>query len=217
MRLGYVPQSPVKSQDANLAVGPPLLPNIRWGEGIKNEVSLYAGAEKLFQLLVTAILAWLHIFSAISWLGGGLMFALVVGPGLAKLSPPSSGEFLVKVVPRVVRFFQITAGTTILFGVLFLYSYTKGDISDFLSFSTHFGLYLTIGLSLGLIAFLISEFVAVPIQLKAVRMIKEMQAAGQHQPPPDLPKTLKLAANLATLTVVLLILTSIFMVASGFY
>ena len=187
------------------------------GETIEGVVSLYVGVEKLCKLLITAILAWLHIFSAIGWLGGGIMFAFVVGPSLANLSPPSSGEFLVKVVPRVVRFFQITAGTTILFGVLFLYSYTKGDISDFLSLSTHFGLYLTIGLSLGFIAFLISEFVAVPIQLKAVRMIKEMQAAGQHQPPPDLPKTLKQAANLAILTVVLLILTSIFMVASGFY
>ncbi len=48
-------------------------------------------------------------------------------------------------------------------------------------------------------------------------MIKEMQAAGQHQPPPDFGKTLKMASNTATLSVVLLILTSIFMVASGFY
>ncbi len=118
------------------------------------------------------------------------MFAFVVGPALAKLSPASSGEFLVKVVPRVVRFFQITAGTTILFGVLFLYNYSGGDFKV-LSFSTSFGMYLTIGLAIGFIAFLISEFVAVPIQLRAIKMIKEMQAAGQHQPPPDFPKTLK--------------------------
>jgi len=167
-------------------------------------------------MLVTAVFAWLHIFSAIGWLGGGIMFAFVVGPGLRKLSPQSSGEFLVKVVPRVVRFFQIMAGTTILFGVLFLYSFSNGNFG-ILSFSTSFGMYLTIGLSIGFIAFLISEFVSVPIQLKAVKMIKDMQASGQHQPPPDFPKTLKRAADTATLSVVLLILTSIFMVASGFY
>jgi uncharacterized membrane protein len=74
----------------------------------------------VIHVLITAVVAWLHIISAIGWLGGGIMFAFVVGPALAKLSPPSSGEFLVKVVPRVVLFFQISAGTTILFGVLLL-------------------------------------------------------------------------------------------------
>jgi uncharacterized membrane protein len=167
-------------------------------------------------LLITAILAWLHVISAIGWLGGGIMFAFVLAPALAKLSPPSSGEFLVKVVPRVVRFFQIIAVTTILFGVLFLYNFSNGDFR-ILSFSSSFGADLTIGLVLGLVAFIISEFVAVPIQLKAIKMIKAMQAAGQHQPPPDFPKTLKRAADTATLTVVLLILTSVFIVASGFY
>ncbi len=94
------------------------------------------------------------------------MFAFVGGPGLAKLSPPSSGEFLLKVVPRVVRFFQIAAGSTILFGILFLYSFSNGHVEEILSFSTSFGVDLTIGLSIGFVAFLISEFVAVPIQLE---------------------------------------------------
>jgi branched-subunit amino acid ABC-type transport system permease component len=76
---------------------------------------------------------------------------------------------------------------------------------------------LTIGLSIGFVAFLVSEFVAVPIQLRAVKMIKEMQASGQHQPPAEFPKTLKRASNLAILTVVLLFLASMFMVAAGFY
>jgi uncharacterized membrane protein len=165
-------------------------------------------------LLISAILAWCHVVSAICWLGGGIMFAFVVGPALAKLSPPSSGEFLVKVVPRVVRFFQIFAGSTILFGALLLYSLGSLPLLDP---STSYGLELTIGLSIGFVTFLISEFVAVPIQNKAINMIKEMQASGQHQPPAEFPKTLKMASNLATLTVFLLILASVFMVAAGFY
>jgi hypothetical protein len=142
------------------------------------------------------------------------MFAFVVGPALAKLSPSSSGEFLLKVVPRVVRFFQIFAGTTILFGVLLLYNLGSMPL---LNPSTFYGADLTIGLSIGFIAFLVSEFVSVPIQLRAVRMVKEMQASGQHQPPAEFPKTLKRASNTATLTVLLLILASVFMVAAGFY
>ncbi len=76
---------------------------------------------------------------------------------------------------------------------------------------------MMIGLSVGFVAFLISEFVAVPIQVRAINMIKEMQASGQHEPPADFPKTLRRASSLATLTVLLLILASIFMVAAGFY
>jgi len=142
------------------------------------------------------------------------MFAFVIGPLLAKLSPASSGEFLVKVVPRVARFFQIFAGSTILFGLLLIYSLGG---SSLLSLSTSYGVDLSIGLSLGFIAFLISEFVAIPFQLKAIRLVKEMQASGQHQPPAEFPQTLNRARITATLTVLILILTSVFMIAAGFY
>lgn len=142
------------------------------------------------------------------------MFAFVVGPALAKLSPSSSGEFLLNVAPRVARFFQIIAGSTVLFGVLLLYSMGGFDL---LSLSTFYGLDITVGLSIAFITFLISEFVAVPPLLKAVRMLREMQASGQHQPPAEFPKTLRRATVTANLTVYLLIATSVFMVAAGFY
>lgn len=168
-------------------------------------------------MLITAILAWGHIISAISWLGGGIMFAFVVGPLLTKLSPASSGEFLVKVVPRVARFFQMMAGSTILFGVLLLYAgESNGEFAP-LTFSTFYGADLTIGLSVGLIAFLMAELVAVPAQLKVVRMVKEMQAAGQQQPSAEFPKALRRTRITATMTVLTLILASVFMVAAGFY
>jgi len=120
----------------------------------------------------------------------------------------------VKVAPRVALFFQIMAGSTVLFGVLLLYSMGGFDL---LSLSTFYGLDITIGLSIAFITFLISEFIAVPPLLKAVRMLREMQASGQHQPPAEFPKTLKRATNTANLTVYLLIATSVFMVAAGFY
>jgi len=166
-------------------------------------------------MTATAILAWLHIISAIGWLGGGLMFAFVVGPGLKSLSPASSGDFLVEVIPGVVRFFQWASRLTILFGILLLYSFSNGDFG-ILSLSTSFGTNLTTGLSIGFIAFLTSEFVAVPTQMKAIRMLKEMLASGQHQAPADFPKTLKRGTDLSTLVVLLVILASVFMVASGF-
>lgn len=145
------------------------------------------------------------------------MFGVVVAPGLAKLSPGSSGEFFVKIVPRVIRYFQSLAGSTILFGVLLLYvGVNNGDFPAFTA-SSAWGLSVMIGLGLGFVAFLISEFVAVPPLKKAIRIITEMQQSDQHQPNPELPKTLKRAALTANTTVVLLILTLVFMVSAGFY
>jgi uncharacterized membrane protein len=168
-------------------------------------------------MLSTAIFAWLHIVSAIGWLGGGIMFGFVVAPALSKLSPASSGEFFMKIVPRVARFFQIVAGSTVLFGVLLLYTgISNGDFSG-LTLSSTWGLSIVIGLSLGFIAFLVSEFVAVPPLRKAIRIITEMHASGQQEPPPELQKTLKRAGLLANVTVTLLILAVVFMVSAGFY
>lgn len=168
-------------------------------------------------MLTTAILAWLHIGSAIAWLGGGIMFGVVVAPALSKLSPGSSGEFFVKVVPRVIRYFQIVAGSTVLFGVLLLYvGMSNGDFGHFAPASV-WGLSVIIGMAFGFIAFLVSEFVSVPPLKKAIRIITEMQQSDQHQPNPELPKTLKRAALSANTTVILLILALIFMVSAGYY
>jgi uncharacterized membrane protein len=165
-------------------------------------------------MLLTAVLAWLHVISAISWLGGGIMFGIIIAPMLSKLSPPAAGEFLVKVGPRVARFFQAFAGLTVLFGLLLLY-----NIGGFglLTLSNTYGIELTIGVSFALAAFVVSEFFAVPPILKAVRLIKQMQSSGSHEPPAELAKTLRIAGATAMFLLVLLLLTSVFMVAAGFY
>jgi uncharacterized membrane protein len=165
-------------------------------------------------MLLTAILAWLHVVSAIMWLGGGIMFGMIIAPTLSKFSPSASGEFLVRVGVRVGRFFQVVAGTTVLFGLLLLWNVGGFSLLDP---STTYGLELTIGVTFALLAFVVSEFFAVPPVLKAVRLIKEMQASGAHEPPAELARTLRISAQTASLTLVLLIGASIFMVAAGFY
>jgi len=165
-------------------------------------------------MLLTAILAWLHVFSAIAWLGGGIMFGVIIAPMLSKFSPPASGEFLVKVGPRVALFFQVVAGTTLLFGLLLLWNVGGFGLLDP---STTYGLELTIGVTFALLAFVVSEFFSVPPLLKAVRLVKEMMASGRHEPPAELPRTLRIAGLTATITLGLLIVTSMFMIAAGFY
>ena len=144
------------------------------------------------------------------------MFGFVVGPGLEKLSPSSSGEFFVKIAPRIIRFFQIVAGSTIVFGALLFYVGTSdGDLV--FSISSSWGIGVMIGLSFGFVAFLVSEFLAVPPLKKVVEMINDMQASGQKEASPELRSILRRAALIANVTVMLLLLSLVFMVSAGFY
>lgn len=83
--------------------------------------------------------------------------------------------------------------------------------------STFYGLDLTVGVTFALLAFVESEFIAVPILLRAVRMVREMVASGAHEPPPEFLRTMRLAKLTAFLSLILLFLTSICMVGAGFY
>ncbi|MCI4349223.1 MAG: hypothetical protein L3J93_03270 [Thermoplasmata archaeon] len=119
-----------------------------------------------------------------------------------------------KVVPVISRFFQAVAGMTILFGFLLLLNMGGFGL---LAPSTFYGVDLTIGVTLALAAFVSTEFVTVPLMRRAIRTLESAQAAGQHEPPSEFPRQLRRAALSSVVTVVLLLLTSVFMVGAGFY
>lgn len=165
--------------------------------------------------LVTTVLAFAHIFSAISWLGGGLMFGFVIAPRLGKIPLAAARAFTVEVVPRVLVFFEIVAGLTILFGVGLLYSITGGDWSQ-LSPSTTWGFAITVGVGVAIVAFLFSVLVAVPVFKRVVALNRKMNPDGTNVPP-ELPRTVRQAGMASLVTLVLLLVTLAFMVTAGFY
>ena len=168
-------------------------------------------------MLLTAIWAGLHVISAMMWLGGGILFGAFIAPALGKLSPQASGEFFVKIIPRVMRFFQIVALTTVVFGILLLYNITNGDIGSLSPTASWYGFDITFGVLFAAIAFVLSEAVSVPALGRVVRLIKELQTSGQAHPTPQLPRAIRLATWTAYSTVLLLIITLAFMVSAGFY
>ncbi|HZY69563.1 MAG TPA: hypothetical protein VFF67_01100 [Thermoplasmata archaeon] len=165
-------------------------------------------------MLLTAILAWLHVVSAMAWLGGGVMFGFVLTPGLRKLPPAVSGPFLIGIGPRVARFFQVVAGTTVLFGLLLLWNLGGAAL---LNPATTYGLELTLGTATALVAFVIAEALAVPKTLKVISILRNAANSPGQPAPAELAVAMRTAGMFATLTVLLVILTSVFMVAAGFY
>src|SRR5207247_8055479 len=87
--------------------------------------------------IVITILAYLHIISAMGWLGGAVLFVSVVGPGLRTLSPMARIEFLSKIGPGATRFFIGSSTATIIFGLGLLFSFPNGFDAPITSGPTH--------------------------------------------------------------------------------
>ena len=154
---------------------------------------------------VVTTLAVLHVLSAISWLGGATLFVSVIAPGLKTLSPQSTLEFLVKLEAKVTRFFLGASTATVIFGLgLFFASGVDNNA-------------IWIGLSLGLVAYIVAIGVTVPAFNKVDKLAHQMVAQPQAGPPPaEFTAALKRGGMAATIVVVLLAIAAIFMVISGF-
>lgn len=157
-------------------------------------------------MLLFSVLLWLHIFSAVGWLGAAMLFGMVIGPTIGEMSPGTRAEIVVKIFPRFLRYVTIFALMTVAFGLALV-----ADLGvDF--FSTTDGSYIKVGAGLALIAVIVAVVVIAPATRKMYKLTEEML---KNSTPPT-PELAKVAGRLrigATTGLVLLILTLIFMVA----
>jgi|ERR1017187_7548633 uncharacterized membrane protein len=162
-------------------------------------------------MVLLTIVLWAHIFSAIGWLGAAMVFGIIIAPSVGKLSPQARGEFMVKVMPKYLRYFEVFSGMAILFGVITAYVLLNGNFSK-VSLDTPFGLYLTIGAILALIVFAVSFSVTVPMTRKIIRIAESMMKAP-GPPPPELVVLLKRQRVITTVSLFLMIVVTVLMVA----
>jgi uncharacterized membrane protein len=155
--------------------------------------------------IVVTVLAYLHIISAMGWLGGAVLFVSVLAPGLRSLTSSASLEFLAKVGPKSTRFFAFAATATIVFGLALL-----------LAIPELLGTPLVFGIGLGLVAYLTA--VLTMLSFRKVDDIANEILAGKRQgpPPPEFTKALRRGGLSVTATTLLLVLALIFMVTAGF-
>ncbi len=167
----------------------------------------------MFDPVVLTVVAYLHIISAIGWLGASIYFAFILGPGLGKLSPPTQLEFFSKLGKKSVRYFQGTSTATVLFGLVLVYVYTQGDPNSLMS--STFGQVLLVGITLGLVAYIDAIFLTSREFMKAYKIISEMKGPPQG-PPTELMAAMKKGGMGALIGTLILIVTVLFMVMSGF-
>ncbi len=160
--------------------------------------------------LNTALL-FLHIFSGASWFGGVLLFAVVVGPTIGDFTPATSGEVVIKMLPRILRYMMIFVGLTPILGLLTVFS-APGGMSA-LAPTTTYGMFISAGAFLSLVTWAVFFGVAYPTGRKIIGITKEF-VKNQTAPPPGLQRLamrLKISAGIG---LVLLIAILICMVAA---
>jgi len=159
------------------------------------------------------VLLWLHIFSAATWFGAVMLFALVVGPTIGDFTPATSAEVVVKMLPKYLRFIVIFTLLTPILGLVTLLASANGDFSVF-SPSTSFGAYISAGAILSLITWLVVFAVVYPTGRKIVKITEEFVKNQTPQPPglPRLAMRLKISSGIG---LALLIAILVCMVAAA--
>jgi len=159
------------------------------------------------------VLLWFHIFSAATWFGAVMLFALVVGPTIGDFTPATSGEVVVKMLPKYLRFLAMFTLLTPVLGLATLLASSNGDFSIF-SPSTSFGAYMSAAAALSLISWLVVFAVVYPTGSKIVKITEEFVKNQSPQPPglPRLAMRLKISSGIG---LALLIAILVCMVAAA--
>jgi len=160
------------------------------------------------------VLLWLHIVSAIGWLGAAMVFAILIGPTLPTLTPSSRGDLIVKLLPKYIRYAEIFTFITPVFGLVLALYITHGNWIIF-SPSNNFGLFLSIGALLSLVAWVIGFGFVAPTGRRIVKYTTDMMKSPGAPPPAGLQRASKRLRLASTSGLVVLLLIVVCMVVAA--
>ena len=162
---------------------------------------------------VNAALAWLHILAAIGWMGTAMFLVMVLTPSMRALSPSSRRDLILKLFPRFIRYVTVFATLTLVAGILLAFGHAGSSLES-LSPTTTWGLMITVGASLALVAYALALGVGLRSARKIVRILNAQQDP-QQAPPPEILQLQGRMRMTATTVMILLMLSLVFMVAAS--
>ena len=140
-----------------------------------------------------------------------MIFGMLIGPTIGKLTPAARSELIIKLFPGYLRYVGVFSVMTVVFGLALVLDIGNGNM-DVFSLSTSFGLYLTTGAILAFITVILAFALVIPSARKLLHMTQEM-VKNSTPPPPELHNVSARMRMGATIGLVLLILVLVFMVA----
>ena len=142
-----------------------------------------------------------------------MLFGMVIGPLLPSSNPATRGEVVLKLFPKYIRYSEVFALMSVVFGAALALAISGGDFSKF-SPTTTWGLFISIGGTIAIITLGLAVGVIAPAAHKLVHLT---EAAMKNPGPPsqDLMKTSARLKTSATAGLILLILVLVCMVAAA--
>ena len=136
--------------------------------------------------LYLTVLRLIHIFAAVTWVGGAIFLVSVLTPTVLAAGP-DGGRFMLHLARygRMVRVLTGSAVATVVAGALLFWPTSGGLNSAWLT--TLHGISLTIGAIIGILAMLHGVFATGPISGKLAVIAKDI-LNHQGPPPPELLK-----------------------------
>lgn len=147
--------------------------------------------------LYVTVLRVIHIFAAVTWVGGAIFNASILAPTVRDAGP-DGGRFMLQLAKygRLGRVLTGAAIITVLGGILLYWPITNHLDPAYLK--TPNGITLTIGAIFGIVAMLHGAFATAPITVKMGALAKDI-LGRQGPPPPELMQQAQaLGAKLGT-------------------
>ncbi|MDA4123086.1 MAG: hypothetical protein OK456_07905 [Thaumarchaeota archaeon] len=165
-------------------------------------------------MVFNEIMTGLHVFSAATWFGATVLFALIVGPTIGDFTPGTSNEVVVKMLPKYLLFIVFFTLLTPILGLASALS-SSGGVSAVFDTGTSFGLYMSVGAGLSLATWAVALGVVYPTGTRIIRITREMiKNNSPHDPRlPSLAMRLKISTGVG---LVLLIGIMVCMVAASY-
>jgi uncharacterized membrane protein len=134
--------------------------------------------------LYLTVLRVIHIFAAVTWVGGGIFLVSVLTPTV-QAAGPDGGRFMLRLAAygRLAQFLTGSSIATVVAGALLFWPTSGGLNPAWLT--TPQGVFLTIGAIIGILAMLHGAFVTGPTTRKLGAVANDI-LARQGPPPPEL-------------------------------
>ena len=147
--------------------------------------------------LYITLLRLIHIFSAVTWIGGAIFMASVIVPTV-QAAGPEGGRFMMRMASfgRLSRVLNVSAILTTLAGLL-LYYPTAGQFNSQWLRSAH-GITLTLGAITGIVTFLHGFLVTGRASTRMTVVANEIFAKQGPPAPEQLKEAQMLGAKLAS-------------------
>lgn len=158
--------------------------------------------------LLTGIIRYAHILSAVTWLGATMLFSMLIAPRVLRNGPPMIRRpFLEAILVPLTRYFAISSAATMIFGFLLIgqiFGYSHiGDAFQVKGYGTAMGIGVVAAILMAIIGFGIVGPTAKKLLAHMQAMPAPTPGAAPAAPPAEMVAMGKRMGMMSMLTVLL--------------